>query len=116
LQTAGEAALPAAEATLEAITDDLELTADFTWVYTSGTTGRPKGAMLTHRNIVYEAWAIKSVIAADTADEQLMVLPLAHVFGRHLLWGAVEQGTVSAFPADSAELDLDLVAVAPTFM
>ncbi|MCY1006049.1 AMP-dependent synthetase/ligase [Nannocystis pusilla] len=116
LQTAGEGALPGTEAALEAIAEELSLTDDFTWVYTSGTTGRPKGAVLTHRNVVYEAWAIKSVIAADHADEQLMVLPLAHVFGRHLLWGAVEQGAVSAFAADPAELELDLVAVAPTFM
>ncbi|HEY8380479.1 MAG TPA: long-chain fatty acid--CoA ligase, partial [Nannocystis sp.] len=116
LQAAGEAALPGLVPRLDAIAEELALTDDFTWVYTSGTTGRPKGAMLTHRNLVYEAWAIKSVIAADSSDEQLMVLPLAHVFGRHLLWGAVEQGAVSAFPERPEELEDDLVAVAPTYL
>ncbi len=116
LQADGEAALAGAAGRLDAIAEAVTPTDDFTWVYTSGTTGRPKGAILTHRNIVYEAWAIKSVIAADRTDEQLMVLPLAHVFARHLLWGAVEQGAVTAFAADPHAPALDFLEVAPTFV
>ena len=42
-----------------------------------------------------ESWAIKNVVPVDHTDEQLMVLPLAHIFARHLIWGAVEQGVIT---------------------
>lgn len=116
LQAAGEVDLAGQVAALDARVEAIAPADDFTWVYTSGTTGRPKGAILTHRNLVYEAWAIKSVIAADRTDEQLMVLPLAHVFARHLLWGAVEQGAVTAFASDAHAPALDFLEVAPTFV
>ena len=47
--------------------------------YTSGTTGRPKGAMLTHKNLVNGAW-VNSVNATITVDENMIaVLPMFHV-------------------------------------
>jgi long-chain acyl-CoA synthetase len=116
LQAAGEQALAEAAAQLDALAEAIQPGDDWTWVYTSGTTGRPKGAILSHRNVVYEAWAIKSVIAADRSDEQLLVLPLAHVFGRHLLWAAFEQGVVTSFAADPHAPGPDFIEVAPTFM
>ena len=118
LQAEGEAQLAELRPRLAAIADELGPGDPFTFVYTSGTTGVPKGVVLTHRNLVYEAWAIKNVIAADRSDEQLMVLPLAHVFARHLLWGAVEQGAVTAFApgTSAAALTTAFQEVAPTYM
>jgi long-chain acyl-CoA synthetase len=118
LQAEGEAKLAELRPRLAAIADALGPDDRFTFVYTSGTTGVPKGVVLTHRNLVYEAWAIKNVIAADRSDEQLMVLPLAHVFARHLLWGAVEQGAVTAFApgTNTAALTTAFQEVAPTYM
>jgi long-chain acyl-CoA synthetase len=121
VQQDGAAALAGAAATLASTARTLDLADPFTVVYTSGTTGTPRGVVLSHKNLVYEAWAIKNVIAADRSDEQLMVLPLAHVFARHLLWGAVEQGAVTAFvPAGpelaGAALTAAFQEVAPTFM
>lgn len=116
LQLAGEAALEQQRPTLAALAAELGLADPFTFVYTSGTTGLPKGVVLSHRNIVYKAWAIKNVIAADRSDEQLMVLPLAHMFARHLLWGAVEQGAVTSFAPAGAGLTSAFQEVAPTYM
>lgn len=58
--------------------DDIAL-----FLYTSGTTGPPKGAMLTHRNLV---WALqtnsRALIPATDRDELLSFLPLAHIAER----------------------------------
>ena len=85
-----------------------------TIVYTPGTTGVPKGVVLTHGNAVFEASALGRAVAIGTADEQLLALPLSHVFARHLLWGAIEHGVVTAL-ASPTTIGRDLVEVAPTF-
>jgi malonyl-CoA/methylmalonyl-CoA synthetase len=50
-------------------------------VYTSGTTGRPKGAVLTHRNFLANAETLLSCWQITDADRYLAVLPLFHVHG-----------------------------------
>jgi long-chain acyl-CoA synthetase len=51
-------------------------------LYTSGTTGRPKGAELTHANLVANAELSARVVLQNTADDVIMgCLPLFHVFG-----------------------------------
>ncbi|MGD9495316.1 MAG: long-chain fatty acid--CoA ligase [Armatimonadota bacterium] len=50
-------------------------------LYTSGTTGRPKGAMLTHRNLIANAAACVEAIDVCADDIFLAVLPLFHSFG-----------------------------------
>ena len=51
-------------------------------LYTSGTTGRPKGVMLTHRNLVSNALSGRGPeLEERSQDTQLMILPLAHAFG-----------------------------------
>ncbi len=49
-------------------------------IYTSGTTGHSKGVMLSHKNIISNAIATKSVVDISSRDTFLSVLPLAHVF------------------------------------
>ncbi|MCU0641887.1 MAG: AMP-binding protein [Candidatus Margulisbacteria bacterium] len=49
-------------------------------VYTSGTTGTPKGVMLTHRNLISNATAGASCFALGPGDNFLSVLPLHHTF------------------------------------
>lgn len=51
-------------------------------VYTSGTTGPPKGAMLTHRNSICGLLAINEMLPTNENDEQLSFLPLCHVAER----------------------------------
>jgi long-chain acyl-CoA synthetase len=51
-------------------------------VYTSGTTGRPKGVMLSHRNVIANVRAIMSVMRVQQSDLFLSFLPLSHTFER----------------------------------
>jgi len=64
-------------------------------IYTSGTTGLPKGAMLSHRNVIWMGDAVKSVIYMEDTDEVLSYLPLCHVFEQlfsvifHITYGGI---------------------------
>ncbi|MFH0878169.1 MAG: long-chain fatty acid--CoA ligase, partial [Lentisphaerota bacterium] len=50
-------------------------------LYTSGTTGRPKGAMLTHRNLAANTWSVKEALRlAPGEDIFIVVLPMFHAF------------------------------------
>lgn len=49
-------------------------------IYTSGTTGPPKGAMLTHRNLLFMSEAMLSAVPILETEETLSFLPLCHVF------------------------------------
>ncbi len=50
-------------------------------VYTSGTTGEPKGVMLTHRNLLYIARVSSTLRALRPGDRVYGVLPISHVYG-----------------------------------
>jgi long-chain acyl-CoA synthetase len=53
-----------------------------TIVHTSGTTGRPKGVMLTHGNILHNCYAAVDAIPFSPDDVGLTILPLSHMFAR----------------------------------
>lgn len=54
-------------------------------LYTSGTTGRPKGATLTHGNVVSNSWATAHHAGYLHQDRMLLFLPLFHVFGQDFI-------------------------------
>ena len=51
-------------------------------IYTSGTTGPPKGAMISHRNLMFQISNLSPIIGFGPTDEQLSFLPLCHVAER----------------------------------
>jgi long-chain acyl-CoA synthetase len=89
-----------------------------TIVYTSGTTGRPKGCMLTHRNLLCDVKAANKALEPvyDATGSTLLFLPLAHVFGRVIEIGSVLQRSKLGHTADVRRLPEDLRAFRPTFI
>jgi long-chain acyl-CoA synthetase len=72
-------------------------------VYTSGTTGPPKGAMISHRNILFQAEHGATLYPVMEGDERLSFLPLCHVAERVLgMYFSIYTGTVVNF-AESVE-------------
>lgn len=51
-------------------------------LYTSGTTGQPKGAELSHSNMVMNAFSVRDLFGHKADDVELIVLPLFHSFGQ----------------------------------
>jgi acyl-CoA synthetase (AMP-forming)/AMP-acid ligase II len=59
--------------------------------YSSGTTGNPKGVMLTHRNLVANMAQIRPLLAMRPEDRVLAVLPFFHIYGMTVLLNAALQ-------------------------
>ena len=72
--------------------------------YTSGTTGRPKGATLTHHNIVNNAYAMAGVLGYTDVDRVCIPVPLYHCFGMGVgNLGCVTTGSTMVYPAAAFE-------------
>lgn len=110
-RSAREAAEPELLARLEAASpDDIA-----TLMYTSGTLGEPKGAILTHGCFIAEIEALIAVVGLGPHDEQLLVLPMAHVFGRLLELAQLRVGFVTSFAESAFKIMDNAVEVNPTF-
>ena len=77
-----------------------------TIVYTSGTTARPKGVMLSHANLAFDLERCLVRLAFQTTAQALSVLPLAHVFERILCYGYLAMDVAIAYgnPYDLKQL------------
>ena len=67
---------------------DLDREATAAILYTSGTTGRPKGAMLSHANVIANSHATRHNLKMTPDDRLLCALPLFHVFGQNFIMNA----------------------------
>lgn len=86
-----------------------------TIVYTSGTTGRPKGAVLTHGNIAANIEHITAVVPVGPDDRFLSFLPLSHIAERTVSdFGEVLAGGETWFAESLAAVQEDLQACRPT--
>ncbi|MEV6415371.1 long-chain fatty acid--CoA ligase [Kribbella sp. NPDC051718] len=87
-----------------------------TLVYTSGTTGRPKGVRLPHSVWTYEGAAVEGIRVLSPDDLQLLWLPLSHVFGQVLLAVQFQIGFATAIDGRVDKIVENAAAVQPTFM
>ncbi len=87
-----------------------------TMVYTSGTTGPPKGVIQTHGNHLWMAQALSSIGDASDQDTNLLFLPLAHSFARAESIGGLYQGFTTAFAESLDTIAPNLLEVRPTLM
>jgi len=89
-----------------------------TMVYTSGTTGRPKGCNMSHSNFAMVAHNLAGHMLDILGDQRrtLMFLPLAHVLARAVQQTCIHGGSIIAHSSSMANLVQDMAAVKPGFL
>ena len=88
-------------------------------VYTSGTTGRPKGVEISHGNWAYQCWALlENEIGSVSFPGQRMVtfLPLAHVLARAVSLAWTISGATQSHWSDTSTLTMELQRVRPNLV
>lgn len=84
-------------------------------VYTSGTTGKPKGAMLSHQNVVSQWHAMNLIVPQDERDSRIAFLPLCHVAERQFgAYFSLYTGTVLNFVENPDTVPDNVREIAPT--
>ena len=124
-QSSGITLIPYEEAVSEGMGYEVtynEITPDtvYTLCYTSGTTGMPKGAMLTHKNFIANIENFTNfdgVLSFREDDVYISYLPLAHVFERLFMNICMaHQIQYGFYQGDVAKISSDLLELKPTFM
>ena len=90
-----------------------------TLIYTSGTTGNPKGVTFTHGNFISECSNVVLYARVEflrPGGSTLLFLPIAHVFGRMIQFGALHAGLHLAHCGDINRLPQDLATFKPTLI
>lgn len=85
-----------------------------TILYTSGTTGHPKGVLLTHANIGSNVGVCRTLLDVSETDTTLSFLPLSHVFQRMVDYLFFNVGCTIAYARDMTTVAEDLKIVRPT--
>ena len=76
------------KASSDAVTADMEASEPAVLLYTSGTTGFPKGATLSHGNVISNTWSTVHHAGYRPEDRLVLFLPLFHVFGQNFIMNA----------------------------
>ncbi len=109
------AAAASSAAAVEPVPIDAESLAAI--VYTSGTTGRPKGVMLSHRNILSNVQSVMEAIPVLPTDLFLSFLPLSHTLERTAgYYLPIAAGAAVAFSRAVSKLAEDFQAIRPTVL
>ncbi|MDD1962077.1 AMP-binding protein [Pseudomonas sp. 39004] len=81
--------------------------------YTSGTTGAPKGATLSHYNILNNGFMVGESLGLTSDDRMVIPVPLYHCFGMVMAnLGCITHGSTMVYPNDAFDAELTLRAVA----
>jgi long-chain acyl-CoA synthetase len=96
----------------ESITEDQMATL----LYTSGTTGTPKGVVITHTQVISEISEAFTMFGVDDRDISLTFLPYAHVMGRIEHWGHSYMGFTMAYAESIEKVRNNLAEIRPTFL
>ena len=111
--TIAAAATPASRATLAALRADLQFDDPINIQFTSGTTGAPKGATLSHHNILNNGYFVGRGIGLRDGEKICIPVPLYHCFG--MVMGnlaAITHGATMVYPAAGFDALATLSAVA----
>lgn len=84
-------------------------------LFTSGTTGEPKGAVLTHRNVVSNIKSTLSIFPLHDGQRVLSFLPISHIFERTTLYVYLTFGVEVYFNSSLERLSKDFQLVQPVF-
>ncbi len=116
LAALGDAYLADKPGLIEEIASSIKPNQLCTLMYTSGTTGMPKGVRLQHRSSVFEGEAIASYKILSNNDLQFLWLPLSHIFGKVLISAQLAVGFPTAIDGRVDKIVDNLAIVKPTFM
>ncbi len=99
------------------VVDDLDPQGLCSIVYTSGTTGQPKGVMLSHHNILSNTYESLQTTTINDDDIMLSFLPLSHMLERTAgYYLPLMAGITVAYARSILQLAEDLLIIRPTFM
>jgi long-chain acyl-CoA synthetase len=113
LMASGRQALPRVRPEIERRVAGLKRDALATIVYTSGTTGPPKGVLQTHGNHLATVESLLRIGVAREGEVDFFFLPLAHSFARLIEYYGIAAGTITAFARSIDTLAEDLAASQP---
>jgi long-chain acyl-CoA synthetase len=105
---------PNNQQTLKEASEKIERDDLVTLIYTSGTSGRPKGVCLTHRQIMSATQDVFPLLGADASDKTLTFLPLSHILGRMELWGHYYCGYTIGYAESIERIKSNLARIQPT--
>ena len=86
-----------------------------TLVYTSGTTGNPKGAMLTHGNITSNVHTVRDAVPFQPGDTALSILPLSHILERMVDYLYYYKGGTVAYAENVMKVADNLQEIRPQY-